>query len=146
MCNPPTSLWVDLCRRGGGLHNNLDNTVDAYNTSCPSDQKFKPLELDGLATMGIVPSKSNWARPIISPPYKAWPVIAANCFTFGGLKIDSHARVVNADGNPVHGLYAAGETAGIYYRTYTGSTSVMRGAVFGRIAGMDAAGLEKDQL
>ena len=25
------------------------------------------------------------------------------------------------------------------YRTYTGSTSVMRGAVFGRIAGLDAA-------
>ncbi len=37
------------------------------------------------------------------------------------------------------GLYAAGETMGIYYGTYTGSTSVLRGAVFGRIAGQQAA-------
>ena len=28
---------------------------------------------------------------------------------------------------------------GIYYGTYTGATSVMKGAVFGRIAGADAA-------
>jgi tricarballylate dehydrogenase len=37
------------------------------------------------------------------------------------------------------GLYAAGETMGIYYGAYTGSTSVLRGAVFGRIAGEQAA-------
>ena len=29
---------------------------------------------------------------------------------------------------------------GIYYRTYTGSTSVLRGAVFGRQAALHAVG------
>ena len=36
------------------------------------------------------------------------------------------------------GLYAAGEVVGMYYKTYTGATSVLKGAVFGRIAGIDA--------
>jgi tricarballylate dehydrogenase len=37
------------------------------------------------------------------------------------------------------GLYAAGETVGIYYGKYPGATSVLRGAVFGRRAGERAA-------
>ena len=47
--------------------------------------------------------------------------------------------LVNAEGDTIPGLYAAGEVAGIYYRVYTGATSVMRGAVTGRLAGGDAA-------
>ena len=60
-------------------------------------------------------------------------------FYFGGLKTNAEAQVLNMDGDAIPGLYAAGETMGIYYRTYTGATSVMRGAVFGRKAGSDAA-------
>jgi tricarballylate dehydrogenase len=40
----------------------------------------------------------------------------------------------------IPGLSAAGETMGLYYGTYPGATSVLRGAVFGRIAGNHAAG------
>ena len=43
------------------------------------------------------------------------------------------------DGRVIPGLYAAGETVGIYHQVYTGSTSVLRGAVFGRLAGRHAA-------
>jgi tricarballylate dehydrogenase len=67
-------------------------------------------------------------------------VISANVFTFGGLKADGFARVLDLDGRVIAGLYAAGETMGLYYRTYTGSTSVLRGAVFGRRAALHAAG------
>jgi succinate dehydrogenase/fumarate reductase flavoprotein subunit len=63
----------------------------------------------------------------------------ARSFTFGGLKCNSSAQVLDLDGEPIAGLYAAGETMGLYYGRYTGATSVLRGAVFGRIAGMDAA-------
>ena len=101
---------------------------------------FDPLRADGLATSGLTPPKSNWARPIDAAPYRAWPIISANVFTFGGLKADRHARVIDHDGNAIPGLYAAGETMGIYYRTYTGSTSVLRGAVFGRQAALHATG------
>ena len=117
----------------------LARSLGDYNAGCCSEDGFTPLALDGLATDGLSPPKSNWARPVDRPPFRAWPIIAANCFTFGGLKIDPHARVLNTDGEVIPGLYAAGETAGLYYRTYTGSTSVMRGAVFGRIAGVHAA-------
>jgi tricarballylate dehydrogenase len=117
----------------------LAATVDGYNAAC-TEGAFKPLEKDGLATQGLSPPKSNWARPIDRAPFRAWPVISANVFTFGGLKVDRNARVIDQDGRAIDGLYAAGETMGIYYRTYTGSTSVLRGAVFGRQAALHACG------
>ncbi|MGT2493598.1 FAD-binding protein [Cupriavidus basilensis] len=63
----------------------------------------------------------------------------ASGFTFGGIKINRDAQVVDADGKAIPGLYAAGEAAGLYYQVYTGATSVLRGAVFGRLAGEHAA-------
>jgi tricarballylate dehydrogenase len=116
----------------------LQRTIAAYNAAC-RDGSFRPLEIDNLSTEGLEPRKSNWARPIDKPGYLCFPIISANVFTFGGLKINRHAQVLNSDGDPMPGLYAAGETAGIYYRVYTGSTSVLRGAVFGRIAALHAA-------
>ena len=118
----------------------LAATVASYNAACPAGA-FKPLDLDGLSTKaGFAPKKSNWARPIERPPFLAFPIICGNCFTFGGLKVDPQARVIDADGAVIRGLYAAGETIGLYYGTYAGATSVLRGAVFGRIAGGHAAG------
>lgn len=118
----------------------LEQTVAHYNAACPPDDGFDPLNTDGLATApGLTPPKSNWSRPINRAPYMAFPLMCGNCFTFGGLKVDPAARVLNADGEVMPGLYAAGETMGIYYGTYTGSTSVLRGAVFGRLAGTAAA-------
>ncbi len=121
----------------------LAATLAAYNAACPEDSSaFRPDGLDGLATRGLRPPKSNWARPLLRPPFRAWPVICANCFTFGGLRIDTSARIIDLDGDPIPGLYAAGETAGLFYGDYTGATSVMRGAVFGRRAGRHAAGAQ----
>lgn len=117
----------------------LAATVEAYNAACV-DGKFDPHAIDGLATRGLVPPKSNWARAIIKAPFRAYPIISSNTFTFGGLKVTSNAQVVNTSGEVIPGLYAAGETVGIYYGRYLGATSVLRGAVFGRIAGMHAGG------
>jgi tricarballylate dehydrogenase len=66
-------------------------------------------------------------------------VISSNVLTFGGLKVNTRAQVLDQDGVAMRGLYAAGEVVGLYYKTYTGATSVLKGAVFGRLAGMDAA-------
>ncbi|MBL6082136.1 FAD-dependent oxidoreductase [Belnapia sp. T18] len=116
----------------------LAATVRGYNAACvPGD--WRPLEADGLATQGLDPPKSNWAMPIDEPPFHAYPIISANVFTFGGVKVDSDARVLDGDGAPIEGLYAAGEIIGTYYRTYTGATSVLKGLVFGRLAGRHAA-------
>ncbi len=115
------------------------HTIQSFNAACGKEGEFNPLALDGLSTTGIEPRKSNWARPLDKGPYRAWPIIAANCFTFGGLKVNDRAQVVNLNGDAIPGLYAAGETVGLYYKVYPGATSVMRGAVTGRLAGRDAA-------
>jgi tricarballylate dehydrogenase len=117
---------------------NLSATVAAYNAACRPGN-FKPLEVDHLATVALDPPKSNWARPIKLAPYLAYPIISTVCFTFGGLKVDSKARVLDGDGRPIKGLFAAGETVGLYHQVYTGATSVLKGAVFGRLAGTNAA-------
>jgi tricarballylate dehydrogenase len=122
----------------------LEATVARYNSAC-TNGGFTPLTLDGLATRGLTPPKSNWAHPLDRSPYHAYPIISSNVFTFGGLKVDSNARVLNKEGDPIRGLYAAGEIIGTYYRNYTGATSVLKGAVFGRLAGTDAAHLAKGQ-
>jgi tricarballylate dehydrogenase len=117
----------------------LASTVAAYNAACPRGGRFDALATDGLATSGLAPRKSNWARPLDRAPFRAWPISCANCFTFGGVKVDTDARVLDGDGLPIPGLYAGGEMIGLYYGTYTGATSVLRGAVFGRAAGAHAA-------
>src|SRR4030095_7956618 len=138
---PPISAnsLPELAAKVGIDARELAATITAYNAACP-DGAFKPLETDGLATKpGFVPRKSNWSRPIDKPPFLAFPIICGNCFTFGGLKVDTDSRVINADGAAIPGLYAAGETIGLYYGAYPGATSVLRGAVFGRLAGAHAA-------
>ncbi|HEV7384872.1 MAG TPA: FAD-binding protein, partial [Phenylobacterium sp.] len=61
-------------------------------------------------------------------------------FTFGGLRIDPNAQVLDVDLAPIPGLYAAGEmVGGLFYENYPGGTGLMAGAVFGRLAGTSAA-------
>jgi tricarballylate dehydrogenase len=139
---PPVTAGsiAELAARIGIREKSLTSTVEAFNAACGPEEGFKPLALDELSaepTGG--PPKSNWARPIDRAPFQAYPVICGNCFTFGGLRCDTLARVLNVQGDPIPGLHAAGETMGLYYGAYAGATSVLRGAVFGRIAGREAA-------
>ncbi|MWB77956.1 FAD-dependent oxidoreductase [Pseudooceanicola sp. 216_PA32_1] len=122
---------------------NLTTTVDDFNAACPEIADFTPFEIDNAATRGIEPPKSNWSRPLTRAPFRAYPLISSVCFTFGGLKVNNRAEVVDTEGRTIPGLLAAGETMGIYHQVYTGSTSVLRGAVFGRIAGMTATDSQK---
>jgi tricarballylate dehydrogenase len=115
-----------------------ERTIEEYNRACRAGQ-FDPMRLDGLATTGLTPPKSNYAVPIDTGPFHAYPIISANTFTLGGLKVNADAQVVDRDGGVLPGLYAAGETMGFYYGRYAGATSVLRGAVFGRRAGEHAA-------
>jgi len=137
---PPVSAntIAELADKIGVPADRLQATVERYNAACPG-KDWEPLKLDGVATQGLTPPKSHWACPLTEGPFHAYPIISANVFTFGGLKIDPSAQVLDADGDPIQGLYAAGETVGLYYGNYTGATSVLKGLVFGRIAGDMAA-------
>ena len=113
-------------------------TVEEFNAACQSPDAFAPLTLDGLATTSLDPPKSNWARRIDTPPFRAYPIACANVFSFGGVLVTSSGEVVGDDGSIIRGLYAAGELIGLYHGAYVGSTSVLKGAVFGRLAGSHA--------
>jgi len=110
-------------------------TVADYNGACGHDGQYDALRLDGVRTSGLNPPKSNWALPLDKGPFMAYPIISSNVFTFGGLKVNTDAQVLDTDGNIMPNLYAAGETVGMYYTNYTGATSVLKGMVFGRAAG-----------
>jgi tricarballylate dehydrogenase len=116
----------------------LERTVTEYNAAV-GPEPFDPYAFDGKSTRGLTPPKSNWAFPLDSPPYVAYPLTGAITFTFGGIRTDSLARVVRPAGTPIPGLYAAGEVTGLYYRAYPAGTSVLRSLTFGRLAGAHAA-------
>lgn len=115
-------------------------TVNAYNASITKDVPFDPNIKDGRRTVGLPIDKTNWANTISQPPFEAYSVGCGITFTFGGLKIDPETNVLDIEDRPIGGLFAAGELiGGLYYFNYPGSTGLMAGAVFGRIAGREAA-------
>jgi tricarballylate dehydrogenase len=113
-------------------------TIRAYNAAV-GIIAFNPNIKDGRHTVGLPIPKSNWANTIDTPPFEAYAVTCGITFTFGGVRIDTGARVVSTDGEPIPGLFAAGEmVGGLFYFNYPGGTGLMNGAVFGRIAGASA--------
>ena len=115
-------------------------TIQEYNASIKEDVEFNPNIKDGRCTQGLAVPKSNWANRIDEPPFEAYAVTCGVTFTFGGLRIDTDARVLDTDLEPVGGLFAAGElVGGLFYHNYPGGSGLMAGAVFGRIAGHSAA-------
>ena len=69
---------------------------------------FNPNIKDGRGTSGLAVDKSNWANTIDTPPFEGYAVTCGVTFTFGGLRINNEAQVLNTDYQPIHGLYAAG--------------------------------------
>jgi succinate dehydrogenase/fumarate reductase flavoprotein subunit len=65
-------------------------------------------------------------------------VVAGITHTIGGLRVDSHARVLRADDTPIEGLFAAGADAG-GISTGGYASGLASALVFGRIAAETAA-------
>lgn len=117
----------------------LVRTVAEFNAACRPGH-YNPSVLDGVRTQGIEPPKSNWALPIDKPPFTGFVVTCGITFTFGGLRIDRTAAVLDTAGERIPGLFAAGElVGGIFYGNYLGGAGLMSGSVFGRQAGKSAA-------
>ena len=117
----------------------LVRTVEEFNAAV-QDGEYNPTALDGKHTEGIDPPKSNWALPLDTPPYLGYAVTCGITFTFGGLRIDNRAQVLDTEDLPMPGLYAAGElVGGLFYSNYAGGAGLMAGSVFGKIAGASAA-------
>ncbi len=118
----------------------LVRTVRAYNAGVQDAPAFNPAVLDGKGTRGVTPPKSNWAQRLDSPPYVAYGVTCGITFTFGGVRVDAQAAVLDTEDRAIPGLYAAGElVGGLFYHNYPGGAGLMAGATFGQLAGDHAA-------
>lgn len=107
------------------------------------------ISLDGLRTsideVGHHPHDAHPPRSapvrIAAAPFHALAVVAGVTFTFGGLRVDGHARVLDTAGRPIPGLFAAGGTMGGLHggprAGYGGG--LLEAAVFGLLAGETAA-------
>lgn len=83
--------------------------------------------------------RTSFANPLNTAPYYAIKVTAGIHHTMGGLKINTAAEVLNANGEAIPGLYAAGEvTGGVHGANRLGGNAVADFVVFGRIAGASA--------
>lgn len=72
-------------------------------------------------------------------PFYAIHVAPAVHYTMGGLHIDPQTRVLDANGNIIQGLLAAGEvTGGLHGNNRIGGNSIAETVVFGRQAGIQA--------
>ena len=118
----------------------LEHTVAEFNEACGDQSNFHPTELDGVATTGLTPPKTNWARPITEPPFYGYSLRTGVTFTYLGLKVDENAQCSIGD-RPVSNLWAAGETmaGSILGQGYLAGFGMTIGTVFGRIAGKEAA-------
>ncbi len=72
-------------------------------------------------------------------PYYAIKIAPGIHHTMGGVHIDTDARVIDKDGNPIPGLFAAGEVVGgVHGGNRLGGNAVADVVVFGKIASESA--------
>jgi len=80
----------------------------------------------------------------VSPDDALHAMMVTPCvhYTMGGVQIDRHARVLDSQGKPIPGLFAAGEvTGGLHGANRLAGNSLLECTVFGRIAGKGASGV-----
>jgi tricarballylate dehydrogenase len=128
----------DLAKGAGIDPGGLERTVREFNAAARTGAAFDPSRPDGLGTVGLHPPKSNWARPLDRPPFSAYAVTGGITFTLGGLRIDAQARVLDATGEPIAGLFASGDAVGLFHGGYPSGAGQTRNVVLSRLAGAGA--------
>jgi len=118
----------------------LEATVETFNRAVRPGT-LNLTALDDCRTEGLTPEKTHWAQRLDTPPYWAYPLRPGITFTYLGLKVDTRTRVLMSDGQPAANVYAAGEVmaGNILVKGYLAGFGMTIGAVFGRIAGEEAA-------
>ncbi|MDE2476019.1 MAG: FAD-dependent tricarballylate dehydrogenase TcuA [Alphaproteobacteria bacterium] len=129
----------ELAAKAGLPPEVLLHTIAEFNAACRDDVQFDPSRQDGKSTHGLLIPKSNWANRIETPPFRAYPVTCGITFTFGGVKVNEKAQVLNSLRQPIKGLYASGDILGLFFHNYPAFTGQTRNAVFSRLAGVHAA-------
>lgn len=94
----------ELASRAGLPPQALATEVASYNAA------VAVADLACLTPPRSAPKSAAW--PIVRAPFHALPIVPGITYTMGGIRIDGHARVLDARGAPIPGLYAAGAATG----------------------------------
>jgi len=110
----------------------LESTVDLYNRHAAQGED------------PIFKKAADYVKPLSQPPFGAIDCTTEEAlyavFTLGGLRTDPTGHVLDPEGRPIPGLYAAGRsTSGISVGGYSSGLSLGDGTFFGRRAGRAAA-------
>ncbi len=118
----------------------LLKTVHEYNASIQPGT-FNHTKLDNCHTQNLAINKTHWARTIDTPPFKAYLLRPGITFTYLGVTVNDKAQIIMADDQPSKNIFAAGEimAGNVLAEGYLAGTGLTIGAVFGRIAGKEAA-------
>ena len=132
-------------RSAASIPLNLAATVAAFNKHArvgedPEFDRGSPAFNRGSGDPEHGPNPS--LAPIEKGPFYAIKVLPGSFGTFAGLKTDPLSRVLNGDGEPIPGLYAAGsDQANVMGGHYpSGGINIGPAMTFGYIAGRHAAG------
>lgn len=100
----------------------LEHTVEVWNGYCEqgSDDAFYRPE--------------STLNPVATGPFYAQLCVPSFLNTDGGPVRDAKARILDPDGNPIPGLFSAGEFGSIWCGQYNGGGNLSEGVVFGQIA------------
>lgn len=129
---------AELAEKMGVPAENLEATVERYNELCDLGK-----DLD----FGKRPEVMG---KVVDPPFYAGKLVASLLTMCGGLRTNVDAQVLDANDQPIEGLYVCGSAAGEFfgagdYPTYVPGIGHGRCVTFGRIAGINAAGGDADK-
>lgn len=139
-----------LARKIGVDAAGLADTVSRFNRAAVTGKDPEFHRGDSLQDRyypGDTPGKNPNLGPLAQPPFYAVLLFPGDLGTKGGFRTDVCARVLTHDGEPIPGLYAAGNcSASVMGRSYPGAGATIGPAMtFGFLAAEHALGAGHEQ-
>jgi len=94
--------WKEIAKWMGADPAVLKATIDEYNVFCDDGHD------------AVFAKERKYLRPLRTPPYYAVKGHLGLCDAYGGIKINENMEALDADENPIPGLFAAGSTTGCW--------------------------------
>jgi 3-oxosteroid 1-dehydrogenase len=150
----PEDWWDHYIFRAGTIEElakKIKVPVDALKDTIAKNNEYSKTGVDPEFGKGMNIYDQFFGDPTVSPnpnlgpidtaPYYAVPINAGDLGTKGGLRCDARSRVLDGQGNPIAGLYAAGNQSGTPFgNVYPGAGATIGPAMtFAYIAANDIA-------
>lgn len=130
----------EAAKKAGLSPTAVTDTIKRYNHAVDSDQ---PDEF-GRQTLS---AGYGHPLPLEEPPYFIMPSVSAIMGTYCGLRVNTRMQVIGQGGQPIPGLFAAGEVmGGVHGENYITGTGLGKALTFGKVAGESVAAIAGELL